>query len=187
MSVISVFCVGARMGEQGGWESSVTSTPQAGLCQGPMELSPRGFKVFSAVSPQHYQLSYANDSLLHCEPCIPARERSAQHRGCYVQMSISGTFIKAPIFHPRTSFSREVAGLGNHNRDSDRVATVTKPAANILFSTSYGSHTPHKIITFDCFDSSIGKMQTSPVYQFCNGGLRTNKLKFEAIRVVCHY
>lgn len=111
---------------------------------------------------------------------MPARERSARHCGCYVQMRITGMFIKGPIFHPRTSFSREVAGPGNHNRDSDRMATVTKPAANILFSTSYVSHTPHKLITFDCFDSSIGKMQTSPVYRFCNGGLRASKVKLES-------
>lgn len=71
------------------------------------------------------------------------------------KMSISGIFTKGPIFHRRTLFSREVVGWSNNNRDIEGVAAITKPAANIPLTTSYGPRMSHKIISFDFLDSSV--------------------------------
>lgn len=65
------------MGEHGSWESSVTSTPQAGLCHGPMELSPRGFKVFSAVP------LCINCCLMPTTLCYTASPASQQEKGVH--------------------------------------------------------------------------------------------------------
>lgn len=174
------------MGEHGGWESSVTSTPQAGLCQGPMELSPRGFKVFSAVP------LCINCCLMPTTLCYTASPASQQEKGVHSTVVVMCKWVSLACLS-KVQFSI----LGHHSpeRWQGRViitGTViewqqwqSQQRTFSLAPVMARSHMQHKMITFDCFDSSVGKMQTSPVYRFCNGGLRASKVKFEVIRVIC--
>lgn len=151
-------CVGARMWSTAAGNSSVTTTPKAGLCQGPIEPVSQAIQSFQRNAALHPSAAPSPTTPVQ-ELSSPGRGRISWPRGWAVQMHVSSIFIQHTIYPPRKSFFREAAAQGNNKNDS--IAIIITPVANVLSSTDYRPNISRKIVSFDCFNNPSIKIQIS--------------------------
>lgn len=134
----------------------MTTTPKAGLCQGPVEPMSQGIQSFQRSAARHPSAALSPTTPLQ-ELSTPGGGRISWPQECAMQMHISSVFIQHTICPPRISFFfffREAAAQGSNN-NNNRIAAIVVLAANVLFSADYRPETSHKMIYFDCLSNPI--------------------------------
>lgn len=103
VSLILPFCVEVRMWSTVAGNSSVTTTPKAGLCQGPVEPMSQGIQSFQRSAARHPSAALSPTTPLQ-ELSTPGGGRISRPQECAMQMHISSVFIQHTICPPRISF-----------------------------------------------------------------------------------
>lgn len=115
VSLILPFCVGVRMWSTAAGNSSVTTTPKAGLCQGPIEPISWGIQSFQRNAALHPSAALSPTTPLQ-ELFTPGRGRISWPRECAMQMHMSSILIQRTLSPSRISFFREAMAQNNNTK-----------------------------------------------------------------------